>query len=223
MLARIRRSAADASSLSSPFGSTHRRIAVCTSRKSPREAVRSASNGNFVASSRNCCRSHPAVSSSDAASRNSAGSSTAPAPSMPSSQPCGSASAPNPSSRPVRSHSRASPINANADSSAARSILGSSALTARRPGAHVVRSRSNSRSLSNSRTSCAVRDIARITSNEFAGSSRHPPDRPPRAPGVHLLRPTAQDAPAPLSGRDPAPAAKNLRAPRPASRLSPTC
>src|SRR6266568_2720142 len=93
MLARIRRSVADASSLISPFGSTQRRIAACTSRKSPTEAARAANKGNFAASSRNCCRSHPAVSSNDAASRNSPGSSTAPGPSMRSNQPCGSASA----------------------------------------------------------------------------------------------------------------------------------
>src|SRR5260370_690985 len=78
MLARIRRSVADASSLISPFGSTHRRIAACTSRKSPSEETRAANKGNFTASSRNCCRSHPAVSSNDAASRNSPGSSAAP-------------------------------------------------------------------------------------------------------------------------------------------------
>src|SRR5437879_4096626 len=59
MLARIRRSVDEASSLISPFGSTHRRIAACTSRKSPTEAARAASKGNFTASSRNCCRSHP--------------------------------------------------------------------------------------------------------------------------------------------------------------------
>src|SRR6267378_4811195 len=159
MLARILRKVLDASSLISPLGRTHRRIAACKSRKSPSDAQRAASSGNSSASSRNCCFNQPEVSSSDPASRNSAGSSTVPGASSRASHASGSASAPITSSRANRSHSRASLISANAPSSAARLVLTSSASIMRRPGAHVVRSRSNSRSLSNSRTSCADRDI----------------------------------------------------------------
>src|SRR5579859_7337330 len=158
MLARMRRKVVEASSLISPFGRTQRRIAASTSRKSATAELFAASNGNFAAS-RNCPRSHPAVSSSEPASRNSFASSTAPGPSSFTSHSSGSASAPKPNSAPPRSHSRASRISANAASSAARFSLNSSASTPRRPGAHVVRSRSNSRSLSNSSTSCAVRAI----------------------------------------------------------------
>src|SRR5208283_3328387 len=124
MLPRIRRSALEASSLISPFGRMQRRIAASRSLKSATDAVRAASSGNFVASSRNCCRSHAAVSSNDPASRKSAASNTA-----------------------------------AGDSS--RSIE-------RRPGAHVVLSRNNSRSLSNSRTSSARRAIRSSTLQWFS-------------------------------------------------------
>ncbi len=160
ILARIRRNAVDASSLISPFGNRHRRMAESESRKSPMEAARSASSGNFAASSRNCCRNQAAVSRRGAASRSSPGSITAPGPSIRSSQACGSASAPNPSSLPARSHCRASRIRSKMRLSAVRFWVNSSASIARRPGAHVVRSRSNSSSLSNSSTSCAVRAIS---------------------------------------------------------------
>ena len=160
MLARILRNAGDASSLISPFGRIARRIATNASRKSPREPARAASRGNFAASSRNCWRSQPEESSSVAASRSCAGSNTAPGPSICASHISGSASPPKPSSRSTRSHSRASRICANADSSAARSVVNARVSTSRRPGAHVVLNRSSSRSLSNSRTSCAVRDIS---------------------------------------------------------------
>src|SRR5208337_594011 len=129
------------------------------------DAQRAASSGNLSASSRNCCFSHPEVSSSDPASRNSAASSTVPGASSRAIHCSGSASAPNPSSRSSLSHSRASRISANALSSAARFALTSNASITRRPGAHVVRSRSNSRSLSNSKTSCADRDILLKTSS----------------------------------------------------------
>src|SRR5580704_12487883 len=155
----MRRSVFDASSLISPFGKIQRLIAACSSRKSARPAQRAASKGNFAASSRTCCRSHDEVSSSDPASKKSAASSTAPGASSRSSDPTGSASAPKPNSRSARSHSRASRINANAPSSAARSCPGSNPAINLLPGAHVVLSRNNSRSLSNSNTSCVVRDI----------------------------------------------------------------
>src|SRR5258708_10748041 len=159
MLTRIRRSVADASSLISPFGKTHRRIAVSTSRKSPTLPASALNNGNFAASSRNCPRSHPAVSSSDAASNNSAASSTTPVPSIFANHNSGSASPPNPNSFPLRSHSRASLISANSPRKYSRSSENSSPSTTRRPGAHVVLCRSNSRSFSNSSTSCALRLI----------------------------------------------------------------
>src|ERR1700730_7474525 len=159
MLARMRRSAGEASSLIAPFGSTERRIAASRSRKSPSDAARAASKGNCTASSRNCWRSPPEISSNDAASRNSGASSTAPGPRVRSSQASGSASPPKPSSRPGRSHCRAPRISAKR---ASRSTPGSSASTARRPGAQVVLRRSNSRSLSNSNTSCAERDISSL-------------------------------------------------------------
>ena len=144
-------------------------MAACASRKSATEAARTASRGNLAASSRNCCRNQLAVSSRDAASSSSPGFNTAPGPSMRSSQPRGSARAPKPSSWAARNHSQASQISTKPDSSTQRFVPGSSASTARRPGAHVVRSRSNSRSLSNSRTSCAVRAIVISIVVTFAG------------------------------------------------------
>src|SRR2546427_277352 len=146
MLARMRRKAAEASSLISPFGRIERRIAASGSRKSISDMARAVSSGNLAASSRNCCLNQPATSKSEAASRNSAGARTAPGASSLSSHVSGSASAPKPSSRAVRSHSRASRISANAASSAARSVPGRRASIARRPGAQVLLRR---------RTTCA--------------------------------------------------------------------
>src|SRR5439155_15932782 len=58
------------------------------------------------------------------------------------------------------SHSRASRINANCSCKNPASCENANASIARRPGAHVVLWRSNSRSLSNSSTSCALRLIS---------------------------------------------------------------
>src|SRR5579863_8606468 len=157
MLTRIRRNEGEASSLISPFGNMHRRIAASTSRKSPTSAAAALNNGNSAFPSRNCVRSHPAVSSSEPASSSSFASSATPIPAIFSSHISGSASPPNPNSFPPRNHSRASRISANCASNDSASRENSSASTALRPGTHVVRSRSNSRSLSNSNTSCALR------------------------------------------------------------------
>jgi len=72
---------------------------------------------------------------------------------------------------PRRSHSAALEMSANAGRARAldpwfKGIHGSP------PGAHVVLKRNNSRSLSNSNTSCAVRDIARPASL-LAQMTRH--------------------------------------------------
>src|SRR5579863_5367572 len=157
MLTRIRRNEGEASSLISPFGNMHRRIAASTSRKSPTSAAAALNNGNSAFPSRNCVRSHPAVSSSEPASSSSFASSATPIPPIFSSHISGSASPPNPNSFPPRNHSRASRISANCACNDSASRENSSASTALRPGTHVVRSRSNSRSLSNSNTSCALR------------------------------------------------------------------
>ncbi len=159
MLKRIRRKVGDASSLISPFGSTLRRIVASISRKSPTPAAAADNKGNFAASSRNCPRNHAEVSNNEAASRNSAGSSATPIPEIFSNQLSGSSSPPNPNSFPLRSHSRASRINANRPRKNSASRENTSCSTARRPGAHVVRCRSNFRSLSNSKTSSALRLI----------------------------------------------------------------
>ena len=81
----------------------------------------------------------------------------------------------------MRSHSRASRISANAASSTRDPFENSSASTARRPGAHVVRSRSNSRSLSNSRTSCALRTHCSVSIT----LCRYSPRLQRRGRGVH--------------------------------------
>ena len=78
---------------------------------------------------------------------------------MRSSQACGSASPPKPSSR-----AGAQPFVRLAnlrEDGFERDVVraGFKGIDARRPGTHVVLSRSSSRSLSNSKTSCAVRDI----------------------------------------------------------------
>src|SRR5438876_4925908 len=156
MLARIRRNAGDASSLISPLGRMHRRMAASTSRKSPTFAARVFNSGNFAASSRNCTRSNDQISTNDAASRNSAASSATPGPSILASHVSGSASPPNPNSFPLRSHSCASRITANCSCKNLASRENASASIARRPGVQVVLCRSNSRSLSNSSTSCAL-------------------------------------------------------------------
>ena len=134
-----------------------RRMARSTSRKSATFAARVLNSGNFSVSSRNCAPSHEEVSSNDAASRNSAASSATPGPSIRANHVSGSASPPKPNSFPLRSHSRASHINVNCCCKNRASCEKASASMARRPGAHVVLCRSNSRSLSNSSTSCALR------------------------------------------------------------------
>ena len=146
--------------------------AVCRSRKSASVEACAASRGNLAASSRNCRRSQLEVSSNESASRNSRGSSTTPGPSSCASHASGSASAPNPSSRAARSHSRASRISAKRIR-VRRDRCQVQCADRRRPGAQVVRSRSSSRSLSNSRTSCADRDIF-VNASLFArpGTSR---------------------------------------------------
>src|SRR5438552_1127057 len=171
MFVRILRSSGEASSLISPVGRIARRINPSTSRKSITDSARAASNANLSSSSLNCWRSHDAVSSNDAASRNAPAAKTAPGPPIFVSQFSGSASAPNPNSFPARSHSRASRISANPFSNCARSRENCSASSARLPGAHVDRPRSNSRSFSNSRISSAVRDI--ILSSESFHQMRH--------------------------------------------------
>jgi len=166
MLARIRRKALDASSLISPFGSTHRLIAACKSGNPPASTT-CASNGYFAASSRNCCRSHADVSSNEPASRNSAGSSTTPgAPSF-SNHGAGSASAPNPNSRSARSHSRPSRSRRRRFPARRDSFL---AQVRRRDASQARTSSSaanNSRSLSNSSTTCADRDILSTCLSSF--------------------------------------------------------
>src|SRR5256885_3359228 len=166
MFVRILRSSGEASSLISPVGRIARRIRPSTSRKSITDSACAASSGTLSSSSRNCWRSHDAVSSSDAASRNAPASKTAPGPPIFVSQFSGSASAPNPKSFPARSHSRPSRISANPFSNCTRSRENCSASSARLPGAHVDRPRSNSRSFSNSRISSAVRDII-LSSESF--------------------------------------------------------
>src|SRR5271165_2006997 len=207
----------------------HRLIAACNSRKSVNPAHRDANNGNFTVSSRNCCRNHVEVSSSDPAPRNSAASSTTPGASNRASHPSGSASAPNPNSRSARSHSRASRINANAPSNAARSCHGSSPPINLRPGAHVVRSRSNSRNLSNSSTSCVDRDILNSLSS-FPSENTAPllPLSPPYAPASPWPRPIAAlpstaSAPAPLPALAPESASRNFPASQTASPPSLPC
>ena len=166
MLARIRRSALEASSLISPFGSKQRRIAACKSRKSPsfgtawrpaaeiwpylRGTAASASS-RFPAVIR-----HPEIPWPPAPFRA--------LPAAPSTVPDRPARQ-IPVRAPTASHSRASRISANARSSGSRFVLTSSASITRFPGAHVVRSRSNSRSLSNSNTSlCRPRHFSSFLS-----------------------------------------------------------
>ena len=173
MLTRIRRKVGEAWSLISPLGRMHRRMAASTSRKSAVFAARWLNSGNFAASSRNCTRSHDEVSSNDAASRSSAASSATPGPSIRASHISGSASPLNPNSFPLRSHSRASRINVNCSCKNRASCEKARASIARRPGAQVVLCRSNSRSLSNSSTSCALRLMFRRILYVAAGLSRH--------------------------------------------------
>src|SRR6202171_3479120 len=171
MFARIRFSSGVASSLISPFGSTARRMASARGRRSAIALARAVRSGNFPARlatlsrglllepARKFSHSDATVSARDAAASSMGAVRTAAGDSSSAIHGSGSATEPKPISLPSCRYAIASAISANTESSLARSVENASASMARRPGAHVVRRRSNSRSRSNSRISSAVRDI----------------------------------------------------------------